>query len=91
MNLSQWEKSLLEYYLYNHKAKWMRVYNNKHPILETRVVFYTIFKRKIKKTEQTDKEEIIAAKEKLTKKMEKTYSKEEKRILVRWVHLRPIL
>ena len=27
MNLSQWEKSLLEYYLYNHKAKWMRVYN----------------------------------------------------------------
>ena len=49
MNLSQWEKSLLEYYLYNHKAKWMRVYNNKHPILETRVVFYTIFKRKIKK------------------------------------------
>ena len=46
MNLSQWEKSLLEYYLNNHKAKWMRVYNNKHPILETRVVFYTIKKKK---------------------------------------------
>ena len=49
MNLSEWEKSLLEYYLNNHKAKWMRVYNNKHTVLETRVVFYTIFKRKIKK------------------------------------------
>ena len=36
-------------------------------------------KEKTEKTEQTDKEEIIAAKEKLTKKMEKTYSKEEKR------------
>ena len=49
MNLSKWEKSLLEYYLNKYNAKWMRVYNNKHPILETRVVFYTIFKRKIKK------------------------------------------
>ena len=38
-------------------------------------------KEKTEKTEQTDKEEIIAAKEKLTKKMEKTYSKEEKRAL----------
>ena len=38
-------------------------------------------KAKTEKTEQTDKEEIIAAKEKLTKKMEKTYSKEEKRAL----------
>ena len=38
-------------------------------------------KEKAEKTEQTDKEEIIAAKEKLTKKMEKTYSKEEKRAL----------
>ena len=36
-------------YLNKYKAKWIRVYNNKHPILETRVVFYTIFKRKIKK------------------------------------------
>ena len=36
-------------------------------------------KAKTEKTEQTDKEEIIAAKEKLTQKMEKTYSKEEKR------------
>ena len=38
-------------------------------------------KAKTEKTEQTDKEEIIAAKEKLTQKMEKTYSKEEKRAL----------
>ena len=38
-------------------------------------------KAKTEKTEQTDKEEIIAAKEKLTKKMERTYSKEEKRAL----------
>ena len=50
MNLSRWEKALLKYYLDNYKAKWMRVYNNKHTILETKVVFYTIFKRKIKKT-----------------------------------------
>ena len=35
---------------YTHLDVYKRqVYNNKHPILETRVVFYTIFKRKIKK------------------------------------------
>lgn len=49
MNFSEWEKALLKYYLENHNAKWIRVYNNKHPILETRVMFYTIFKRKVKK------------------------------------------
>lgn len=49
MNLSKWEKALLKYYLNNYNAKWFKVYNNKHPILETKVVFYTIFKRKIKK------------------------------------------
>lgn len=49
MKLSQWEKSLLEYYMKNHNAKWIRVYNNKHPILATRVMFYTTFKKKLKK------------------------------------------
>ena len=49
MKFSTWEKTLLEYYLNNYKAKWIKVYNNKHPILATRVIFYTVFKRKIKK------------------------------------------
>ena len=34
MNLSEWEKSLLEYYLNNHNAKWMKVYNNKVVIFD---------------------------------------------------------
>jgi len=49
MNFSEWEKALLEFYLKNYNAKWIKVYNNKHPILETRVFFYTVFKRKIRK------------------------------------------
>ena len=49
MNFSEWEKALLEFYLKNYNAKWIKVYNNKHPILETRVLFYTVFKRKIRK------------------------------------------
>lgn len=49
MNYSQWEKALLEYYQNNYKAKWMRVFSNKHTILATKVIFYSTFKRKLKK------------------------------------------
>lgn len=49
MKLSEWEKALMEYYLNKYNAKWMRVVNNKHPFLATRVFFYTSFKRKLKK------------------------------------------
>ena len=49
MKIKQWEKTLLEFYQNNYNAKWMRVYNNKHPVLPTKVFFYTTFKRKIKK------------------------------------------
>ena len=49
MKIKQWEETLLEFYQNNYNAKWMRVYNNKHPVLPTKVFFYTTFKRKIKK------------------------------------------
>lgn len=45
----QWEKALLEYYLNNYDAKWIRVFHNKHPALATKVIFYTKFKRLVKK------------------------------------------
>ena len=48
MKLTRWEKMFLEYYLKNYNAKWMKVYNNKHPIFDTTVVLYTIYKRKLK-------------------------------------------
>lgn len=48
MGLTECEISFLNYYLNNYNAKWMRVFNNKHPIFETRVDLYTIFKRKLK-------------------------------------------
>lgn len=48
MRLTECEISFLNYYLNNYNAKWMRVFNNKHPIFETRVDLYTIFKRKLK-------------------------------------------
>ena len=48
MNLTEYEKKFLNYYLNNYNAKWMRVFNNKHPILETRVDLYTIYKRLLK-------------------------------------------
>lgn len=48
MKLTECEKELLKFYMNNHNAKWMLVHNNKHPVFETRVVFYTIFKRKLK-------------------------------------------
>ena len=48
MGLTKYEINFLNYYLNNYNAKWMRVFNNKHPIFETRVDLYTIFKRKLK-------------------------------------------
>ena len=47
-NLTKSERDLLNYYLNNYNAKWMQVFSNKHPIFETNVVFYSIFKRKLK-------------------------------------------
>ena len=46
MRLTECERNFLNYYLNNFNAKWMRVFNNKHPLFETRVDLYTIFKRK---------------------------------------------
>ena len=48
MNLTEWEKTFLNYYMKNYKAKWMRVYNNKHPLFETKVDLFTIYKRYLK-------------------------------------------
>lgn len=47
-NLTEWEYRFLKYYLDKFKAKWMRVFNNKHPLLATRVDLYTVYKRKLK-------------------------------------------
>lgn len=47
MILSKWEEKLLVYYMNNFNAKWVRVFNNKHPLLNTRVDLYSIFKRKL--------------------------------------------
>ena len=49
MVLSTWERKFLEYYLQNHNAKWMRVYNNKHPLLDTHIDLYNTYKKKLKK------------------------------------------
>lgn len=49
MKLDKWERELLNFYQNNYNAKWIRVFNNKHPVLATRVMFYTIFKKKLKK------------------------------------------
>lgn len=53
MKLSKCEKALLNYYMENYKAKWVRVYYNKHPFFATTVDFFTIYKRHIKKQPQT--------------------------------------
>lgn len=47
-DLTEWECKFLNYYLDKFKAKWMRVFNNKHPLLATRVDLYTVYKRKLK-------------------------------------------
>lgn len=56
MKLTQWEERFLTYYLNEFNAKWMKVYNNKHPIIETRVDLYTIYKRKLKHQPITSQE-----------------------------------
>lgn len=48
MKLTKWERKFLNYYLNNFNAKWMRVFNNKHPLLETRVDLFNIYKMKLK-------------------------------------------
>ena len=47
-DLTEWEYKFLTYYLDKFNAKWMRVFNNKHPLLATRVDLYTVYKRKLK-------------------------------------------
>ena len=48
MKLTKCERKFLNYYLNNFNAKWMRVFNNKHPLLETRVDLFNIYKMKLK-------------------------------------------
>lgn len=48
MKLTKWERIFLNYYLNNYNAKWIRVFNNKNTLLETRVDLYTIYKRMLK-------------------------------------------
>lgn len=48
MKLTKWESKFLNYYLNNFNAKWVRVFNNKHPLLETRVDLFNIYKMKLK-------------------------------------------
>ena len=49
MELNEWERTLIRYYLNTYNAKWMQVYQNKHPFLATKVFFYNIFKKRISK------------------------------------------
>lgn len=55
MNLTKWEKTFLKYYMEKYKAKWMQVYNNKHPFFATTVDFFTIYKRHLKNQPITGK------------------------------------
>lgn len=48
IKLTDCEKRFLNYYLNKYNAKWMRVYNNKHPLFETTVDMFNVFKRKLK-------------------------------------------
>ena len=48
MNLTNWERTFLKYYMDCFNAKWMRVFNNKHPLLDTRIDLFTIYERKLK-------------------------------------------
>ena len=56
MKLNEWEITFLNYYMDLYNAKWMRVFNNKHPILDTRVDLYSIYKRRLKIQPQTSQE-----------------------------------
>lgn len=46
--MTEWEYKFLKYYLEKFNAKWMRVFNNKHPLLDTRVDLYSVYKRMLK-------------------------------------------
>ncbi|MBO6232856.1 MAG: hypothetical protein J6N78_02160 [Clostridia bacterium] len=48
MSLTKWERTFLNYYLEIYNAKWMRVFNNKHPLLDTRIDLFNVYKRKLK-------------------------------------------
>ena len=48
MKLTKWERTFLNYYLNTFNAKWVRVFNNKHPLFETRVDLFNIYKIKLK-------------------------------------------
>ena len=47
-DLTEWEYKFLNYFLEKFSAKWVRVFNNKHPLLATRVDLYSVYKRKLK-------------------------------------------
>lgn len=53
MELTKYEKIFLNYYMNKYNAKWMRVFNNKHPFLETTISLYNVFKRELKKDVKT--------------------------------------
>lgn len=56
MKLTDWEIKFLKYYLECFNAKWVRVFNNKHPLLDTRVDLYNIYKKFLKVQPKTSKE-----------------------------------
>lgn len=60
INLTRWERKFLNYYLNNFNAKWVRVFNNKHPLLETRVDLFNIYKMKLKCQPPTGQETITS-------------------------------
>jgi hypothetical protein len=53
MELRKWEIIFLKYYSTKYNAKWIRVYRNKHGILDTIVVLYNVYKKKLKKQART--------------------------------------
>lgn len=48
MELTNIEKMLLKYCLNKFNAKWIRVFQNRHTVLDTKVNFYSVYKRKLK-------------------------------------------
>ena len=48
MKLNECERRILKFYLNKYNVKWMRVFNNKHPFIETTVEFFTFWGIKIK-------------------------------------------
>ena len=53
MRLTDWEIAFLKYYQNTYNAQWIRVYRNKHMILDTIVVLYNVYKRKLKHQPRT--------------------------------------